>query len=214
MYRLAPDGTLHLLVDDFALPNGLAFSPDESVLYIDDSAHKHIRAFDVRRGRHADQRAASCWTWRRRTPACPTASRSTCRATCSAPAPAASGCAAPRGTFLGRVILPELPANLAGGQDCGMRALHHGAHQRLPAADEDARRAAGLTHADLRFPGTHLPAILVNPPRDAATAAADEKALRADAGDAYTIVSRAELGALPNAKPMSGRPLRTPCGDP
>src|SRR5215475_11325149 len=44
VYRITPDGTLHLLVDDFALPNGLAFSPDESVLYIDDSAHKHIRA--------------------------------------------------------------------------------------------------------------------------------------------------------------------------
>ena len=45
-------------------------------------------------------------------------------------------------------------------------------------------------------------AILVNPPGDTATAAAAEKALRADAGDAYTIVSRAELdalGALPNA---------------
>src|SRR5919198_3366609 len=48
VYRLTPDRTLHLLVDDFALPNGLAFSPDESILYIDDSAHKHIRAFDVR----------------------------------------------------------------------------------------------------------------------------------------------------------------------
>ena len=48
VYRLTPDGALHLLVDDFALPNGLAFSPDETVLYIDDSAHKHIRAFDVR----------------------------------------------------------------------------------------------------------------------------------------------------------------------
>src|SRR5438552_15960410 len=48
VYRLAPDGMIHLVVDDFALPNGLAFSPDESVLYIDDSARKHIRAFDVR----------------------------------------------------------------------------------------------------------------------------------------------------------------------
>src|SRR5206468_655963 len=36
--RVADDGT----------PTGLAFSPDESILYIDDSAHKHIRAFDVR----------------------------------------------------------------------------------------------------------------------------------------------------------------------
>src|SRR4026209_88984 len=48
VYRLTPDGAQQLLVEDFALPNGLAFSPDESVLYIDDSAHKHIRAFAVR----------------------------------------------------------------------------------------------------------------------------------------------------------------------
>src|SRR5437867_147877 len=48
VYPLPPDGTLHLLVDDFALPNVLAFTPDEAVLYVDDSAHKHRRAFDVR----------------------------------------------------------------------------------------------------------------------------------------------------------------------
>jgi gluconolactonase len=48
VYRLSPDlGTLTLLVDDFTLPNGLAFSPDESVLYINDSRRRHIRAFNV-----------------------------------------------------------------------------------------------------------------------------------------------------------------------
>src|ERR671925_286421 len=48
VYRVTPDlGTLTLLIDDFLLPNGLAFSPDESVLYINDSRRGHIRAFDV-----------------------------------------------------------------------------------------------------------------------------------------------------------------------
>lgn len=47
VYRLLPDGALELLVDDFDRPNGLAFSPDERVLYIDDSPRRHIRAFDV-----------------------------------------------------------------------------------------------------------------------------------------------------------------------
>src|ERR1700761_1946346 len=47
-YRLSADlGTLTLLVDDFVLPNGLAFSPDESVLYINDTRRGHIRAFDM-----------------------------------------------------------------------------------------------------------------------------------------------------------------------
>jgi gluconolactonase len=48
VYRLSADlGTYSLLVDDFTLPNGLAFSPDESVLYINDTRRGHIRAFDV-----------------------------------------------------------------------------------------------------------------------------------------------------------------------
>ena len=48
VYRVSPDlGTLTLLANDFITPNGLAFSPDESVLYINDSRRRHIRAFDV-----------------------------------------------------------------------------------------------------------------------------------------------------------------------
>ena len=49
VYRLSPDGKLILLVDDFDRPNGLCFSPDESILYVNDTARMHIRAFDVRR---------------------------------------------------------------------------------------------------------------------------------------------------------------------
>ncbi len=49
IYRLDPDGRISLEVEDFDGPNGLAFSPDESVLYINDSFRKHIRAFDVGR---------------------------------------------------------------------------------------------------------------------------------------------------------------------
>jgi len=48
VFRISPDrGTLTLLVDDFLTPNGIAFSPDESVLYINDSQRRHIRAFDL-----------------------------------------------------------------------------------------------------------------------------------------------------------------------
>ena len=48
VYRVSADlGTLTLLVDDFIVPNGLAFSPDESVLYINDTRRGHIRAFDL-----------------------------------------------------------------------------------------------------------------------------------------------------------------------
>ena len=48
VYRLSPDlGTKTLLVADFVLPNGLAFTPDETVLYVNDTRRRHIRAFDV-----------------------------------------------------------------------------------------------------------------------------------------------------------------------
>jgi gluconolactonase len=48
VYRVTPDlGTISLLIGDFILPNGLAFSPDESVLYINDTRCGHIRAFDL-----------------------------------------------------------------------------------------------------------------------------------------------------------------------
>ena len=48
VYRLDPDSReLILLVDDFEKPNGLCFSLDENILFINDTARQHIRAFDV-----------------------------------------------------------------------------------------------------------------------------------------------------------------------
>ncbi len=48
VYRVTPDlGRLTLLINDFVVPNGLAFSTDESVLYINDSRVGHIRAYDL-----------------------------------------------------------------------------------------------------------------------------------------------------------------------
>jgi len=48
VYRLTPDlGTMSLLIGDFIIPNGLAFSPDEKLLYINDSRRGHIRSFEL-----------------------------------------------------------------------------------------------------------------------------------------------------------------------
>ncbi|WP_420641566.1 SMP-30/gluconolactonase/LRE family protein [Candidatus Leptofilum sp.] len=40
-------GELTLLIDDFAKPNGLCFSSDESLLYVSDTEQQHIRVFEV-----------------------------------------------------------------------------------------------------------------------------------------------------------------------
>jgi gluconolactonase len=48
VYRVSPDlGTIMLLTEDMLAPNGLAFTPDEKVLYVDDSRRRHIRAFEL-----------------------------------------------------------------------------------------------------------------------------------------------------------------------
>jgi gluconolactonase len=48
VYRIPPGGgDPQLLVDDFVQPNGLCFSPDESLLYINDTDRAHIRVFDM-----------------------------------------------------------------------------------------------------------------------------------------------------------------------
>ena len=47
VYRLASNGKLTLLADDFVRPNGIVFSPDETKLYVNDSEKGHIRVFDV-----------------------------------------------------------------------------------------------------------------------------------------------------------------------
>ena len=48
VYHVSPDlGTITLIVWDFSRPNGLTLSPDESVLYINDTRRRHIRAFDL-----------------------------------------------------------------------------------------------------------------------------------------------------------------------
>lgn len=54
VYRIDPDGSMSVVATDFVKPNGLAFSPDESILYIADTgaSHapdgpKHIRALQL-----------------------------------------------------------------------------------------------------------------------------------------------------------------------
>jgi gluconolactonase len=55
VYRLDPDkDNLTAVAEDFAQPNGLAFSPDERRLFIVDSELHRIRVFDVDHGKLSD----------------------------------------------------------------------------------------------------------------------------------------------------------------
>ena len=51
VYRIAPDGKqMSLMIDDIVYPNGLCFSPDEKLLYVNCSRERLIRVYDVKPG--------------------------------------------------------------------------------------------------------------------------------------------------------------------
>ena len=57
VYRVdAISGECRIVADDFARPNGLAFSPDETALYVTDSEVGHMRVFARHRGRRPRRR--------------------------------------------------------------------------------------------------------------------------------------------------------------
>ncbi len=44
----AEPGRVRLVVEDMAAPNGITVSPDQRILYVDDSLRAHVKAFDIR----------------------------------------------------------------------------------------------------------------------------------------------------------------------
>jgi len=117
VYRLDPDGTLSLLVDDFERPNGLAFSPDERILYIDDTARGQIRAFDVGDdGRLTNDRVFATLTGEGR--GRPDGMKVDRAGNIYCTGPGGVWVVNRDGLILGRILVPEQTANLAwGGAD-------------------------------------------------------------------------------------------------
>jgi gluconolactonase len=116
VYRISPEGTLELLVEDFERPNGLAFSPDESILYIDDSAHRHVRAFDVRTdGTLANSRVIADMNHPQ--PGSPDGMKMDAEGHLYVAGATGIWVFEPNGTRLGVIVTPERPANCAWGDE-------------------------------------------------------------------------------------------------
>jgi len=117
VYRIDPSGEVTLLLDDFDRPNGLAFSPDEQTLYIDDTIRRHIRAFDVAadgslsNGRVFAEMASDMEGG-------PDGMKVDLEGNVYCTGPGALWVFRPNGDLVGQVIGPQRPANLAfGGED-------------------------------------------------------------------------------------------------
>jgi sugar lactone lactonase YvrE len=117
VYRLAPDGTLTLLDGSFERPNGLAFSPDEGVLYVDDTHKGHIRTFDVRPdGTLANGRVFVELKDPSKDGA-PDGMKVDVQGNVFCTGPGGVWVLDPAGELLGVIEPPEVPANLAWGDD-------------------------------------------------------------------------------------------------
>jgi gluconolactonase len=112
VFRLGADGKVRLLIKDMAQPNGLAFSPDGSKLYVDDSERKEIRVWDVthdggvRNGRLFGKLDG---------PGDPDGMRIDMKGNLYVTGQSGIWVWDPAGTHLGTIVLPEQTANLTWG---------------------------------------------------------------------------------------------------
>jgi gluconolactonase len=119
VYRVDPlDGSVRLMVDDFAMPNGLAFSPDERRLYvaesgflIDESLPHDIRAFDV----GDDDNLSGGEVLAEITPGIPDGFRVDTDGRLWVGAGDGVQCLTADGRLIGKILIPEATANLTFG---------------------------------------------------------------------------------------------------
>jgi gluconolactonase len=116
VYRFDPKSkTLTAIAKDFDKPNGLAFSPDEKTLYVADSgAPKHIRAFAVK----ADGSVSGGGVFCKIDVGGPDGIRVDAAGRVWSSAGDGVQIFAPDGKLIGKILVPEAPANLCfGGPD-------------------------------------------------------------------------------------------------
>jgi len=119
VYRLDPaTGELEAVVTDFGQPNGLAFSPDETKLYVADSASshdvsapRHIRVFDVAGGKRLANGKIFCSLDN----GLPDGFRVDVQGNVWTSAGDGVHCFSPEGALLGKVLVPQTVANVTFG---------------------------------------------------------------------------------------------------
>jgi gluconolactonase len=122
VFRAGPDGALTMLADDFIFPNGLAFSPDESILYVNDTMQRNIRAYDVKSdGGIGNKRILIEMAGEK--PGAPDGMKVDTAGNIYCTGPGGIWVISPEGSHLGTLSFPEMPANLCWG-DTDRRTLY------------------------------------------------------------------------------------------
>lgn len=116
VYRVDPNGSVEAVITDMHCPNGLAFSPDESLLYVADTGRmfhddpQHIRVFEMVGGRPRGGRVFHTVD-----PACADGIRLDTEGNVWSSAGDGVHCIAPDGTLLGKILIPERVSNICFG---------------------------------------------------------------------------------------------------
>ncbi len=118
VYRIAPDGTVTLIAD-CEYPNGLAFSPDERVLYVANTRWTaYIHAIELDGGGNLVRRRIFADMSSDETDGVPDGMKVDVEGRVYCTGPGGTWVFAPDGARLGIIRTPEVPANLAfGGPD-------------------------------------------------------------------------------------------------
>lgn len=117
VYLIAPDGELTLLVDDFVRPNGIALSPDETKLYINDSDKGHIRIFDLKSDGTLQNGKIFAELKDPNKPGVPDGMKVDLQGNVYSTGPGGVWVFSPSGKLLGIIAVPERVTNLAWGND-------------------------------------------------------------------------------------------------
>ena len=114
-----PGNEPELVVDRylFTMPNGLCFCPDESKLYINDTEQANIRVFDVNGGKLSNGRVFASGIRDSLKPGVPDGMKCDADGNVWVTAPGGLWVFSPAGQLLGKVAIPEFPANLHWGGD-------------------------------------------------------------------------------------------------
>jgi gluconolactonase len=132
VYRLdAHRGEVRIVADDFAGPNGLAFSPDESRLYVSetgdqtqDEPRQYVRVFDV--GAHGSLSGGEIFY--KADAGYVDGMRTDEHGNLWAAAGDGVHCIAPDGRLLGKILVPHVVSNIAFGGPARSRLFIGGSH--------------------------------------------------------------------------------------
>ena len=119
VHRISPEGEVTAVVTDTEYPNGLAFSPDESVLYVTNTRERmYIAAYDVQADGTVSNGRVFADMSSDEPDGVPDGMKVDSEGNVYSTGPGGCWVYSPGGELLGIIRLPEIPANCAwGGED-------------------------------------------------------------------------------------------------